>query len=236
MLDSIFPNIPEFSLVIAFAIMAVFFFYVGLAVIIRKKPLLFSQRWYFGLVALFLLPEMFNLLAIFFGWGFSEEILRERESHSSTTKPFDLLLFLFFASILIFAWFSYKGYAAVGVADASLSAAMHDSLRELNIDYTERLSRRASLWDYTERLSRRASLWKELELLEQDATLRVRLVRSGVSSLQLKPTSEKVSLKLIVQGIKRHYKSRENVNYLVAISYMGLGVFMLTGCAFILAI
>lgn len=111
---------------ILFAIMAVFFLYIGVRATASKKPIFLPSKLFFA----------------FFVVTFSPNILILFDSVSSTKN----ISFMFYINILmivivlVFLWIQMKGYIAIGVSDESFRNSLHYALNQNNIKFEERLS------------------------------------------------------------------------------------------------
>ncbi|WOH38470.1 hypothetical protein RI844_04400 [Thalassotalea fonticola] len=111
-----------------FVFMAVFFLYIGIKVIVSKRPLLFPSKIFF----------IFMLLA------FSPQFIMSFERFASPTfLDMGIILYispLMFVVILAFMWIQMKGYMAIGISDNSFRNAIHYSLNKNQIEFEEQLS------------------------------------------------------------------------------------------------
>lgn len=109
-----------------FALMAIFFLYIGVKVIASKRPLLLPSKVFF----------------LFMVFAFTPQIIMSFEIYFSTDgigllplmSPAILLVFL------VFSWFQMKGYMVIGVSDDSFRSALHYALIQYNVQFKEQLS------------------------------------------------------------------------------------------------
>ncbi|MEC9261304.1 MAG: hypothetical protein VYD53_08205 [Pseudomonadota bacterium] len=109
------------------AAMALFFLYIGIKVIVAKKPLLISSKIFIVIMLFALLPKVI----LIFEYQFS--------------SPGDLGLIAYISPLmtfvlLAFCWFQLKGYIAIGISDESFRNSLHYALHKNNIEFEERLS------------------------------------------------------------------------------------------------
>jgi hypothetical protein len=107
--------------------MAVFFLYIGIKVIVSKRPLLLSSKIFF----------------IFLVFAFSPQLIMSFERLTTSTGDMGLFLYispLMFVVFLIFFWIQMKGFMAIGISDDSFRNALHYSLNQNQIQFEEQLS------------------------------------------------------------------------------------------------
>lgn len=112
---------------ILFAFMAVFFLYIGIKVIVSKRPLLLSSKIFF----------------IFMVFAFSPQLIMSIERLTTSTGDMGLFFYinpLMFIVLLIFFWIQMKGFMAIGISDDSFRNALHYSLNQNQIQFEEQLS------------------------------------------------------------------------------------------------
>lgn len=110
------------------ALMAFCFLFVGIKVILSKKPLFISARYLFVFVLLGFSPQFVTAATMLF----SDSPIRS-----------GLLLYLspiMFVILLVFLWFQLQGYMAYGVSDDTFRDALHFSLDKNNLPFEEKLS------------------------------------------------------------------------------------------------
>lgn len=111
-----------------FSIMALFFLFIGVTVVLNKKPIFLSSKYFFGFMVLAISPQFVNA-AIMLTNDMSENL--------------SLVLYLnpiVLVALLVFFWFQMKGYMAIGISDDSFREALHYSLNKNNLPFEEQLS------------------------------------------------------------------------------------------------
>lgn len=111
-----------------FVLMACFFLFIGVRVVLSKRPMFMPSRYFFAFMVLAFSPQFVN----------SANMLTGDSSNSLGLLPY--LGPLMFVFLLIFLWFQMKGYMAIGVSDDSFREALHFSLHKNNLPFEERLS------------------------------------------------------------------------------------------------
>ncbi len=181
-----------------FGVMAFFFLVIGLRGMISNKPFVISSRWLLILVLLGISPGIFQFAEFPRPVGEPEVLVALR-----------LLVPIMMIVILIFAYFSLRGYTAFGITDTSFREALLRSLKKLGLPYEETLS--------------------AMKLPTHGAVLQV-AVQSWIGTAQLKMKQRKFSavLKDIVNGMNEYYQSGavSGVNLTCCIFYAVIGVFM----------
>jgi len=104
--------------------MGVSYFGIGLKVLISKRPLFISSRWYFAMIAIAYVPFAFNYF-----------FLPGQLSLTSMLMP------VIFGTLLLFYWFILKGYIAIGITDEGFDNALKSALKQLNLPFEESLTR-----------------------------------------------------------------------------------------------
>lgn len=114
-------------LTLLFALMAAFFLFVGVKVVVSGKPLFLPSRLFFAFMLLAVSPQFINALEILAG--------------PHTEIPFLLLLTPFMWVVLLsFFWVQMQGYTAIGISDDSFRNAVHHALNENHIKFEEQIS------------------------------------------------------------------------------------------------
>ena len=193
------PNFRIFVLFpIVFGLMASFFLVIGLRGWITNKPFVISSRWLLVLVLLGVSPGMFQSI------GLSRPAVEP-----GGLVALHLLLPIMLIVILIFAYFTLRGYTAFGITDASFREALLYSLKKLGLPYEETLS--------------------AIRLPTQGADLQV-AVQSWIGTAQLKMKQRQFGavLKDIVSEMNEYYQSGAvvKVNLTCCIFYAVIGVFL----------
>lgn len=109
-----------------FAFMAVFFLYIGVKVIVSKRPFILSSKVFFVFTVIALSPQIIMSLDILSSEGNIELI--------SYISP------LVFVALLMYFWIQMKGYMAIGISDNSFRDSLHFALNQNNIKFEEQLS------------------------------------------------------------------------------------------------
>lgn len=113
---------------ILFILMAIFFLYIGLKVVIQKRPLLISSRYFFAFMVLAFSPQFVN------------PAIQMRDVDSGGLSLILLLGPIMFICLLAFFWIQMKGYMLIGIHDESFREALHFSLNQNGMPFDERLS------------------------------------------------------------------------------------------------
>ncbi len=183
---------------IVFGLMASFFLVVGLRGWISNKPFVISSRWLLIMVLLAVSPGMLQSLG-----------LTRPVGEPGALIALHLLLPIMLVVILIFLYFTLRGYTAFGVTDTSFREALLYSLKKLGLPYEETLS--------------------AIRLPTQGADLQV-AVQAWIGTAQLKMKQRQFGavLKDIVNGMNEYYQSGavSKVNLTCCIFYAVIGVFL----------
>lgn len=189
-----------------FGIIALAFLFTGLAVLLRKKPLLFSSRWMFALLLVCFSPQFIIPF----------QTLGDAGDHLEGLRMITWLGPLMFAVLLAFFWKQMQGYMVVGVVDQSFRKALLSVLDELQLERKEELS-----------LIRipRANL--DIQVAIQSWT--------GVGQVKNKSKSGREVFQQIIAGLKRRFALGElETNNTTPVLYITLGIFMLVFGGFFL--
>jgi hypothetical protein len=183
---------------VLFGVMALFFLAVGLRGIVFKKPFVISSRWFLVLVLVGFTPSL--LLAMPFSG----------QSHDS--GPLTILHWLVPAILLVvvvFLYFTLRGYTAVGITDVSFREALVDSLKRLDLPYEETLA--------TVRLT---TIGADLQVAVQSWI--------GTGQLKMKQREFNRLLSDIVRGMNEYYQTGavSKMNLICCIFYTVMGVLM----------
>jgi len=111
-----------------FALMAFFFLFIGIKVVLSKRPLFMSSRCFFAILVLAFSPQFINAANLL-----SKDL----------PSNFTIIIYLspiMFVCLLVFCWFQMKGYMAIGVSEESFREALHFSLNKNNLPFDEKLS------------------------------------------------------------------------------------------------
>lgn len=110
-------------------LMASFFLVIGISVVAKKKPLLLSSRWFFGIIALAFSFQIMNSI---------HQLLTMDSGGLSFALWITLIMYIL---LLGFLWIQMKGYILIGIFDDSFREALHFSLNQNNLPFEEKLSK-----------------------------------------------------------------------------------------------
>lgn len=105
-------------------VMGVSYVGIGLWVLMQKRPLIISSRWYLTIILFAYVP----LVASY--W-----IIPGRLEYSTLLMP------LMYLVLIVFFWFMLKGYVAIGITDDSFDDALKSALKELNLPFEQALTK-----------------------------------------------------------------------------------------------
>jgi len=189
-----------------FGIIGLAFLSEGLAVLLRKKPLLFSSKWMFVLMLVCFAPQLiipFQILAV-------------PGDHIEGFRIINWLLPLMFVFLLVFFWIQMQGYTVMGIVDKSFRKALLSVLDELRLERQEELS-----------LIRIPQAHLDIQVAIQSWI--------GVGQVKNKSKSGQEVFQQIIAGIKRRFAQGElETNNITPVLYIILGIFMLIFCGFFL--
>ncbi len=181
-----------------FGVMALFFLAIGLRGIVSKKPFVISSRWFLILVLL----------------GFSPSILMTipfsgQSDGSGQLAVVQWLIPIILLVVLIFLYFTLKGYTALGITDVSFREALVASLKRLDLPYEETLA-----------MVRLATIGADLQVAVQSWI--------GTGQLKMKQRQFNKVLSDIVRGMNEYYQSGSisKMNLTCCIFYVVMGVLM----------
>lgn len=109
--------------------MSAFFLFIGFKVVVQKRPVLISSRYFFVFIFLAILPQFFLTFLKLSGGG------------SGSMAGFTYITPLIHICLLVFFWFQMKGYMAIGIRDDSFRDALRFSLNKNNLPFEEQLSK-----------------------------------------------------------------------------------------------
>ena len=112
-----------------FLLMALFFFLIGGSVIFKNRAIVFSARWFYGFMVFSFLPSIIMSMGRFF------------DDRPTDILIMDLVSPVMYIVILFVFWKQMKGAIIIGVTDDSLRKSIHFTLKELNEDFEEALSK-----------------------------------------------------------------------------------------------
>ncbi len=111
-----------------FALMAFFFLFIGIKVVMSKRPLFMPSKYFFGFIVLAFLPQFATTV---------DMLLKGLPGKIGLIFVISPILF---GCLLVFFWILMKGYMAIGVSDDSFRDAIHFSLKRINQPFEEKLS------------------------------------------------------------------------------------------------
>jgi len=111
-----------------FAFMAFFFIFIGVKVVMSKRPLFMPAKYFFALMVLAFSPQFVNMMDMF---------LNDKLGKIGLILLISPILFV---CLLVYFWVLMKGYMAIGVSDDSFRDAIHFSLKKNNQPFEEKLS------------------------------------------------------------------------------------------------
>lgn len=189
-----------------FGTLALAFLFIGLAVLLRKKPLLFSSRWMFTLLLVCFAPQFiipFQMLG----------------APGDPLEGFKLITWLFplfFVVLLAFFWKQMQGYMLMGIVDKSFRKALLSVLNELHLEREEELS-----------LIRIPHANLDIQVAIQSWM--------GVGQMKIKGKSGLEVFQQIVVGLKRRFAQGElETNNTTPVLYIIFGILLLILCGFFL--
>jgi tetratricopeptide (TPR) repeat protein len=189
-----------------FGIIALPFLFTGLAVVLRKKPLLFSSRWMFALILVCFAPQFilpFQMLGL-------------PGNHLGRFTMITWLVPLMFVVLLVFLWIQMQGYMVMGIVDKSFRKALLSVLDELHLERQEELS--------------------IIRIPQANLDIAVAIQsRMGVGQVKNKSNSGQEVFQQIIAGLKRRFAQGElETNNTTSVFYVILGVIMLVFCGLFL--
>ena len=114
--------------VLTFVLMAAFFLFIGMRVVLTKRPYFMSSRYFFVFMILAFSPQFVST-----AWMITKDL----PGNANIIFYLNPLLFIF---LLAFLWIQMKGYMAIGVSDDSFRDALTFSLNKNNLPFEEQLS------------------------------------------------------------------------------------------------
>ena len=108
--------------------MALFFLFIGIKVVLNKRPMFLSSRYFFGFMVLAFSPQFVNT---------ANMLTKDLPSNLGLIIYLNPIMFV---CLLVFFWFQMKGYMAIGISDDSFREALHYSLNKNNLPFEEQLS------------------------------------------------------------------------------------------------
>jgi tetratricopeptide (TPR) repeat protein len=189
-----------------FGIIALAFLFIGLAVLLRKKPLLFSSRWTFALMLVCFAPQFIMPF----------QMLDLPSDHLGGFKIITWLLVpLMFVVLLVFLWIQMQGYVVMGIVDKSFRKALLSVLDELHLERQEELS--------------------IIRIPEANLDIAVAIQSwMGVGQVKNKSNSGQEAFQRIIAGLKRRFTHGElEINNTTSVFYVILGILMLILCGFL---
>ncbi len=109
----------------SFTLISFFFIFIGVSVVLNKKPLLLNTKYIFAIMVFFLLPLL---------------VMIQDMASTGISPGLVTLVSIIFVSSLVFSWIQMNGYTAIGVSNDSLRTALHYSLKKNNLNFEEQLS------------------------------------------------------------------------------------------------
>lgn len=105
----------KFYFPVIFVFMSLFFLLIGLRVVVQKRPLVLSARYFFGFMVLAFSPQIVNVIAI--------------AGRDGLDSIFTILWInpIIFTCLLVFMWIQMKGFMLIGIHDDSFRDARHSS-------------------------------------------------------------------------------------------------------------
>jgi Tfp pilus assembly protein PilF len=189
-----------------FGIIALPFLFTGLAVVLRRKPLLFSSRWMFALILVCFAPQFilpFQMLGL-------------PGNHLGRFTMITWMVPFMFVVLLAFLWIQMQGYVVMGIVDKSFRKALLSVLDELHLERQEELS--------------------IIRIPQANLDIAVAIQsRMGVGQVKNKSNSGQEVFQQIIAGLKRRFTQGElETNNTTSVFYVIFGVIMLVFCGFFL--
>src|SRR5271157_103256 len=187
-----------------FGIIALAFLFTGLAVLLRKKPLLFSSRWMFALMLVCFAPQFIMPF----------QMLAAPGDRLAGLRAITWLAPLMFVVLLVFFWKQMQGYIALGIVDKSFRKALLSVLDELHMEREEELSL--------------------IRIPQANLGIQVAIQSwMGVGQVKNKSKSGQEAFKRIILDLKKRFAQGElETNNTTPVLYIILGILMLIFCGF----
>jgi tetratricopeptide (TPR) repeat protein len=187
---------------VVLGVIAAAFIGVGLSVLLRKKPLVFSSRWMFALILVCFSPQ-FSIFFLTSATG---------DHHSGEWLLMKLLMPLMFTVLLVFVWLQMQGYVLFGIVDKSFRKALLSVLDELHLERQEELS-----------LIRIPSANLDIQVAIQSWV--------GTGQVKNKSKTGKEVFQQIIEGLKKRAAQGElETSNTLPIFYIVFGIIMLVLC------
>jgi hypothetical protein len=164
---------------VLFLFSAVFYLFIGLKAIIKKKPSIINSKWFYILTALLLLPSVIYNIKIIF----TSEIFE-------TSGLFFSLLPILLIILMVFYYFIIKGYGIYCINDSDFRNAIIFSLNNNTIKFEEKMSK-FELIDLNNELNISFAAWL------------------GTGMIKLKNKKDKMVFINIINGIKLYLKENK---------------------------
>jgi Tfp pilus assembly protein PilF len=189
-----------------FGIIALSFLVIGFAVLLRKKPLLFSSRWLFTLMLVCFAPQFILPFQM-------------RDFPGDQLGGFKTITWLFplmFVVLLVFLWMQMQGYIVMGIVDKSFRKALLSVLDDLHLEREEELS--------------------IIRIPQANLDIAVAIQsRTGVGQLRNKTKNGQEVFRQIIAGLRRRFDQGElEINNTTSVFYVIFGILMLILCGFFL--
>lgn len=161
---------------------SIYFLFLGLKVILTKKPFLIPAKYnFFVILIAFATQLVIPINNLFQLTRFKEDTL----NWFLILMP--LFLVVFYLVLLVYLWKTMQGYQIIGVDEDSFRTSLHNVLNKLGLPFEERLSK-----------MRLTSLETDLESSMN--------AWSGVATLKIKNTNHKKTEKEITEYLRREFK------------------------------
>lgn len=164
-----------------FVVMSVYFLFLGLKVVLTKKPFLIPTKYNFFIILVAYAAQLIMpIQSIFRASRFREE------SFDWFLVLMPLFMFIFYTFLLVYLWNVMKGYQVIGVNEDTFRTSLQNVLRKLDLSFEERLSK------------------MRLISLETDLESSVN-AWSGVATFKIKDKKYKEVEKQIADNLKKEF-------------------------------
>ena len=201
----------SFVLPITVLIFSFYFLSLGVIIITKKRPFLYSAKIIVSLALVLLYSLMFTM-----------SFVLSYKNNNSTFSLLDIFILLALICSFISIWFQTKGYIVHGITDKTFLNAIHYSLKKNGIQNEIQFEEKPTVISLP-------TLGTDIEVSIQSWM--------GVGTIELKGNRNPILFKNIISGIKEYFNmNTTSVNYVSAIYSIIAGLFMVAFSALLLSI
>lgn len=171
-----------FTLILVFCAISIYFLFLGLKVLLTKKPFLIAAKYNFFIIFTAFATQLVMPISNFFRTSRYKE-----DNFDWFVVLMPLFLIILYSVLLVYLWKTMQGYQIIGINEDTFRTSLQNVLKKLGLSFEERLSK-----------MRLISLETDLESAVNSW--------SGVATIKIKDAKHKGVEKKIAENLQKEFQ------------------------------